>query len=141
MHSHGHDFQVLAQGVGEWDRTIINPQNPARRDVQQMHSGANASDPNIGPNYVVIQYEADNAGVWSLHRHFARHLAAGMVVLLVERQDQLMAMASELPPEIRETCTLYKGWVGAQAATEAGRWGEEGPGSGGQQAEGNGTLA
>jgi FtsP/CotA-like multicopper oxidase with cupredoxin domain len=70
MHLHGHDFQVLAQGVGEWDGTIINPRNPARRDVQQMHSGVNASDPNIGPNYVMIQYEADNPGVWPPHRHF-----------------------------------------------------------------------
>lgn len=123
MHLHGHDFQVLAQGVGEWDGTITNPGNPARRDVQMMYFGANASDPTVGPNYMVIQYEADNPGVWPLHCHLAWHLAAGMMSVIVERQDDLQATANELPQEIARTCALYKEW----ASTQQGMWGEEGP--------------
>ncbi|ETN46123.1 uncharacterized protein HMPREF1541_00307 [Cyphellophora europaea CBS 101466] len=124
MHLHGHDFQVLAQGVGEWDGTITNPINPLRRDVQAMHFGANASDPNIGPNYVVLQYEADNPGVWPIHCHLAWHLAAGMVTSLIERADELQAMKNDVPVEVLETCTLYNDW----ARRQEGVWGEAGPG-------------
>ncbi|KAK4985195.1 hypothetical protein LTR28_002200, partial [Elasticomyces elasticus] len=35
MHIHGHNMQVLAQGLGSWDgTTIVNPSNPQRRDTQ-----------------------------------------------------------------------------------------------------------
>ena len=36
MHMHGHNFQVLAEGYGDWDGKITNPNNPQRRDVQLM---------------------------------------------------------------------------------------------------------
>lgn len=36
MHLHGHNFQVLAEGYGEWDGKIVNANNPQRRDVQLM---------------------------------------------------------------------------------------------------------
>lgn len=36
MHLHGHNFQVLAEGYGDWDGKIVNPNNPQRRDVQLM---------------------------------------------------------------------------------------------------------
>ena len=56
MHFHGHDFQVLAQGHGTWDGTIINPSNPQRRDVQMVWFGVNAMNPKVGSDYLVIQY-------------------------------------------------------------------------------------
>lgn len=36
MHMHGHNFQVLAEGFGDWDGTIAHAENPQRRDVQIM---------------------------------------------------------------------------------------------------------
>ena len=51
--------------------------------------GGNASDPSIGPNYIVMQYEADNPGVWPLDCHLAWHLATGMMAIIVERPDDL----------------------------------------------------
>jgi len=58
MHIHGHNMQVLAEGVGQWDnKTIVNPGNPQRRDTQL-----------IRPNgYLVVQFDLDNPGVWAFH--------------------------------------------------------------------------
>lgn len=64
MHLHGHNFWVLAEGQGKWDGTVINPQNPQRRDVQLLPWGS----PDVQA-YVVIQIAADNPGVWPLHCH------------------------------------------------------------------------
>jgi FtsP/CotA-like multicopper oxidase with cupredoxin domain len=57
MHLHGHTMSVLAEGVGTWDGTITNPSNPQRRDTQQVLVGG----------YIVIQFDADNPGVWPFH--------------------------------------------------------------------------
>ena len=34
MHLHGHNFQVLAEGFGDWNGSLAHPHNPQRRDVQ-----------------------------------------------------------------------------------------------------------
>ena len=112
IHIHGHDFQVLAQGQGIWDGEIINPSNPQRRDVQMMWFGANATDPAVGPNYLVVQYEADNPGMWNFHCHIAWHLSAGMNMVLLERPDELVQMDGSLPEGVRETCIKYNAWSG-----------------------------
>ena len=75
MHLHGHNFWVLAEGNGEWDGTITNPPNPQRRDTQLMVSGT----PDV-PSYVVLQWNADNPGVWPLHCHVVVHVSAGLYI-------------------------------------------------------------
>ena len=52
-------MQVLAEGVGTWDGTIVNPSNPQRRDTQLIRPSG----------YLVVQVELDNPGVWPLHCH------------------------------------------------------------------------
>ena len=66
MHLHGHEYWVLNEGNDQWDgSTIINPSNPLRRDTH-----------NLRPNgYMVLQYNADNPGVWPFHCHIAWHLS------------------------------------------------------------------
>jgi FtsP/CotA-like multicopper oxidase with cupredoxin domain len=108
MHLHGHDFQVLAEGSGVWDGTIVNPANPQRRDVHMSWSGANASDPAVGSNYMVLQFEADNAGLWPFHCHIAWHLSAGMAVMILERPDEVAEL--EIPAAVTATCDLFKSW-------------------------------
>jgi FtsP/CotA-like multicopper oxidase with cupredoxin domain len=44
-----------------WDGTITNPQNPTRRDVHML----------LPYEYIVIQWNQDNPGVWPLHCHIA----------------------------------------------------------------------
>lgn len=66
IHLHGHDFMILAQGIGEYSGSIpLNLINPPRRDVAVM-----PVDPtqNLG-GYLVIAYQANNPGVWLLHCH------------------------------------------------------------------------
>lgn len=71
MHLHGHNMFILSEGVGDWDgSTIVNAQNPQRRDVQLLR-----------PNgYMVVQLDADNPGVWPFHCHIAWHVSGGLYV-------------------------------------------------------------
>lgn len=66
MHLHGHNFWILAEGVGAWEGNITNPTNPQRRDVQLLDKGSPGA-----PSYLVIQFTADNPGVWPLHCHIS----------------------------------------------------------------------
>ena len=66
MHLHGHVFWVLAEGVGQWDGSITNPENPQRRDVQLLQPGTEET-----PGYLVIEFLANNPGVWPLHCHIS----------------------------------------------------------------------
>lgn len=63
MHLHGHNSYVLAFGTGTWDGTITNYQSPARRDVMLLPNAPSTDT----PSHLVIEFEADNAGVWPIH--------------------------------------------------------------------------
>jgi FtsP/CotA-like multicopper oxidase with cupredoxin domain len=78
MHLHGHSFWVLAEGFGEWDGTVTNPLNPQRRDGQQLAPGSPDD-----PSYIVIQFDADNPGVWPFHCHLVVHASAGLIMNIV----------------------------------------------------------
>ncbi|KAF4995316.1 hypothetical protein FGRMN_5215 [Fusarium graminum] len=54
MHLHGFNMYVLHEGPGSWDGTIINKDNPQRRDVVQIRANG----------HLVIQFDAgDNPGM------------------------------------------------------------------------------
>lgn len=59
MHLHGHNFWVLAEGIGEWDGIITNPTNPQRRDTHILGAGTTEI-----PTYAVFEWMTDNPGVW-----------------------------------------------------------------------------
>lgn len=76
MHLHGQsEFWVLAEGTGEWDGVIINPNNPQRRDGHQIGNGYPDN-----PTYMILQWETDNPGVWPFHCHLVVHASAGLYV-------------------------------------------------------------
>ncbi|KAF2488415.1 hypothetical protein BU16DRAFT_226331 [Lophium mytilinum] len=87
MHLHGHDFQVLAEGFGDWDGKIVNQANPTRRDT---HILQNAQDADT-PSYAVFQWEQDNAGVWPFHCHLAWHVSGGLYINVLEQKEQIKA--------------------------------------------------
>lgn len=65
MHLHGHDFLLLAEGKGVFDKSVLasaNFLNPTRRDVVTMP----VSDPtsNVTGGFIVIAFPLDNPGVW-----------------------------------------------------------------------------
>ncbi|KAI2624506.1 multicopper oxidase [Xylaria nigripes] len=100
MHLHGHNFQVIAEGPGPWDgKTIINPKNPLRRDTH------------IQPRYghLVIQFTADNPGVWTYHCHIAWHASMGLNIGILEQPRQLAN--TEIPFIMDQTCVDWKNWT------------------------------
>ncbi|KAF2874756.1 multicopper oxidase-domain-containing protein [Massariosphaeria phaeospora] len=98
MHLHGHaDFWILAEGRGEWDGTVVNPENPQRRDSAQMMVGTPDN-----PSYLVIQFDADNPGVWSLHCHLVIHVSAGLYMNVIEHPERIHNEGYEAI--FRETC-------------------------------------
>ena len=66
IHLHGHDFFILAQGLGNYtDATPLNLNNPPRRDVAVM-----PADPvNNASGFLVVAFETNNPGVWLMHCH------------------------------------------------------------------------
>lgn len=113
FHLHGHNFYVLnvAEGSGPmqadrpgpngrgpgfadgatWDGTIINPENPTRRDTVII--------PPYG--FAALQFEMDNPGVWPFHCHVAWHLSGGQSMSILYKPDQI----PEIPEGfIDETC-------------------------------------
>ena len=79
MHLHGHNFWVVAEGVGEWNGTV-DTINPQRRDTQLLQAGTGTE-----PGYLVIQFNADNPGVWPFHCHIAWHVSTGLYMNIMER--------------------------------------------------------
>lgn len=101
IHLHGHNMFVLDEGVGEWDgKTVINPLNPQRRDVQLLQ----------GNGYMVLQINADNPGAWPLHCHIAWHVSAGLYVTVVERPADIAQL--QIPSIMAETCRSWSAFTG-----------------------------
>jgi len=116
MHLHGHDFQVLAEGVGTWDGTITNPYNPQRRDVQQSWGGPTNLRGNT--TYQVLQYTQDNPGIWPFHCHIAWHVSAGMAVVFEELPDQIPALKADMPANIPATCNAWGAYTAANTVLD-----------------------
>ncbi|KAK3116846.1 hypothetical protein LTR53_002340 [Teratosphaeriaceae sp. CCFEE 6253] len=82
-----------------WDGTITNPGNPQRRDVQMLLPG----------NYIVVQWNQDNPGVWPVHCHIAWHLSAGFVWTVLE-QPGYIRDNMRIPSIMPQTCTDWDSW-------------------------------
>lgn len=92
MHLHGHNMYILAVGHGVWDGTIVRPENPQRRDVQNVPANG----------YMVWQADADNPGSWAFHCHIAWHAAVGLTVDILEHPDQIVDLA--VPEDVARVC-------------------------------------
>ncbi|KAG8526155.1 uncharacterized protein KY384_000148 [Bacidia gigantensis] len=97
MHLHGHNFNVLAEGVGVWDGKVKHIENTQRRDSQMLQAGG----PDV-PSYLVVQYETDNPGVWPFHCHIAWHVSAGFYINVMEQTEKIKQKT--LPQSIGQTC-------------------------------------
>ncbi|KAK3624798.1 hypothetical protein LTR22_023837, partial [Elasticomyces elasticus] len=131
MHLHGHNIFILAEGsctdnntvfgntngtseAGKtetilkrnsrygncWDGSIVNPSNPQRRDVHMLLPG----------NYIVVQWNQDNPGVWPFHCHIAWHLSSGFVWTVLERPNDV-ENNMQIPPAMAQTCTDWTTWT------------------------------
>lgn len=101
---HGHNYYVLAQGEGIWDGTVTNPSNPQRRDTQLVPPAAGPST----PSYIVLQFEADNPGVWPFHCHIAWHVSGGLYANILERPADITE--ATMPMVMAQTCRDWATW-------------------------------
>jgi hypothetical protein len=99
MHLHGANFYVLHEGPGAWDGTIVNPSNPMRRDVQLVR----------GNGHLVLQFDADNPGVWPFHCHIAWHASGGFVLQFVVQPDKIRQFS--IPQTVTQTCRDWAEWT------------------------------
>src|SRR5690606_1885890 len=107
MHFHGHNMYILAQGSGEWDGVVKNPENPTRRDTFVVPG---ALPPNSGANqYFVFQIDGDNPGTWPFHCHIAWHASGGLFVNFLERKEELSNL--NIPYTIKQTCDQWDDWT------------------------------
>jgi FtsP/CotA-like multicopper oxidase with cupredoxin domain len=106
MHLHGHNMYVLAEGTGSWDGTIVNPSNPTRRDVQLLQPSG----------YMVMQFDADNPGVWPFHCHIAWHVSGGLYVNILERPDLVTQL--QIPSAVKNTCTSWNAYTNADTVDQ-----------------------
>ncbi|EME41304.1 hypothetical protein DOTSEDRAFT_176366 [Dothistroma septosporum NZE10] len=128
MHLHGHNYWVLAEGYGEWNGTITNPQNPQMRDVQLMDRAISPTGATIAttggspgtPYYIVLEFLADNPGLWPMHCHIAWHLAGGMYINVLERPEDLHQYSSTIQSVTAETCPDWKTYNTQHNAEELG---------------------
>ncbi|KAL8779317.1 MAG: hypothetical protein Q9213_006997 [Squamulea squamosa] len=112
MHMHGHNFFVLAEGVGEWDGKITNYPSTTRRDVHIVQPARDANT----PGYLVLQYDTDNPGVWPFHCHIAWHVSAGLYVNLMEHPDQIRQKT--VPQTIVQTCRDWSVYSGTEVVDQ-----------------------
>ena len=113
MHLHGHDFWILAQGYGQWDGKVQgDPTNPQRRDTQLLLR----PPPDGRPSYTVLEWYADNPGVWPLHCHTSIHVSAGLMINILERSDLLLG--STIPPSMQDNCKSWSEYTASHVVDQ-----------------------
>lgn len=90
IHLHGHDFNILAEGVGAYGPSVaLNLQNPARRDTALLPAAG----------FIVLAFKTDNPGVWLMHCHIGWHTSMGFALQIVEQK-------SKIPSTVADSCAL-----------------------------------
>ncbi|KAF2208685.1 hypothetical protein CERZMDRAFT_48764, partial [Cercospora zeae-maydis SCOH1-5] len=109
MHMHGHNMYILAEGTGTWNGDITNPSNPQRRDVHLLADAPSATE----PSYLVVQFDADNPGVWPFHCHIAWHVSGGFYLNILERPHDIRH-DMDIPGIMAQTCTDWSAFTGEE---------------------------
>ncbi|KAF5863352.1 hypothetical protein ETB97_010232 [Aspergillus alliaceus] len=100
IHLHGHDFFVLAQGVGPFStNSTLQTRNPPRRDVAILPAGG----------HLVIAFPVDNPGAWLLHCHMGFHSSSGFAQQIVERKAEFWKFLN--PRVLKETCDAWDAYA------------------------------
>ncbi|XP_022857077.1 laccase-7-like, partial [Olea europaea var. sylvestris] len=90
IHLHGFNFYVLAQGFGNFNRTMdskkFNFVNPQERNTIGVPVGG----------WAVVRFRANNPGVWLMHCHLDVHLPWGLATAIVVENGP--TSSTRLPP-------------------------------------------
>eukprot|EP00250_Pteridium_aquilinum_P013203 c21197_g1_i1 orf=236-1981(+) len=99
-HIHGHDFWVLAYGLGVFDPAIhpktFNLENPPLRNTVALYPYG----------WTAVRFVADNPGVWPFHCHLESHFHMGMGIVFAQGVEHLAR-----PPKSTLGCGLTKRWL------------------------------
>ncbi|KAL3465712.1 Cupredoxin [Aspergillus heterothallicus] len=103
FHLHGHDFYLLAQGQGLYNRFTVrlNLRNPPRRDTATMPGGG----------YIVIAFPSDDPGSWLFHCHIAWHASQGLSLQFVERESEIPGVIDDGYDEFDRICRSWNSYV------------------------------
>ncbi|KAF6804924.1 Laccase-2-like protein 1 [Colletotrichum musicola] len=101
MHLHGFNMYILHEGDGlTWDGTITNPENPQRRDVQQVRANG----------HMVMQFDSiENPGIWPFHCHIAWHVSAGLFSQFLVQPDKVRQF--QIPSKVDQVCKDWSEWT------------------------------
>ncbi|KAJ5818171.1 multicopper oxidase-domain-containing protein [Penicillium riverlandense] len=110
FHLHGHDFYILAQGIGLYtDLTVrLNRNNPPRRDTATM----------AGSGYLVIAFKNDNPGSWLMHCHIAWHSSQSLALQFVERQSEIPKLVGLVSDNFETICENWKAYYKSAIYTQ-----------------------
>ncbi|KAF8716882.1 hypothetical protein HU200_025983 [Digitaria exilis] len=99
IHLHGYDFLILAQGFGNFDPkkdvekfNYVDP--PQRNTVAVPVNG-----------WAVIQFVADNPGVWLMHCHLDVHITWGLAMAFLVEDGYGELQSLEAPPVDLPMCS------------------------------------
>jgi hypothetical protein len=95
FHLHGGNFQIVSEGHGPWNGTITNKDNPARADTELLRRDG----------HLVVQFEANNPGVWSFHCHTAWHASVGLYANFLVQPKAVREQKA--PHEMRDMCEAW----------------------------------
>lgn len=68
--------------------------------------------------HIVLQFQADNTGVWPFHCHVAWHVSGGLYINLLERPKDIPRLL--IPNIISESCQAWKEYSNRQRVKEVG---------------------
>ncbi|PYH93371.1 multicopper oxidase [Aspergillus ellipticus CBS 707.79] len=114
MHLHGHDFAILQYSTEEYDASQpldLTLDNPRRRDSVLLPLNG----------FIVIAFQSDNPGAWTLHCHIAWHSSAGLAFQLLSEKDILQDQIREDPwaeRQLNRTCQSWDRWF----ANDSNHW-------------------
>jgi FtsP/CotA-like multicopper oxidase with cupredoxin domain len=106
FHLHGHKFFILAQARSGYPPSTASEvntyleqnshvlENPLRRDVVTVEGYA----------WTLVRVVLDNPGLWAFHCHNSWHAAAGMVMQVLGRRDDVLGPGRGVGEEQRGMC-------------------------------------
>ncbi|ORY59529.1 Cupredoxin [Pseudomassariella vexata] len=85
-----------------WDGSIVNSQNPQRRDVHML----------LPNSYVVLQWNQDNPG------HIAWHLSGGFLWMVLENPEAIKKLP--IPDVMEDQCQVWMEWTNNHVVDQIG---------------------
>lgn len=102
VHLHGHDFLVVAQGVGSYTLPSqgihFAPNTLPKRDTAMLPA----------QGYLALAFRSDNPGAWLLHCHIGWHLEQGFALQIVEQEAEMGELTTGWTSAHEANCGLWQ---------------------------------